>query len=226
MALRDLRIESEVQKIILLNCLKREGDYVSLADLTEETSRVVRYRASAALSQNAALLERRGILEKRVEGRRVYVKIRPNYVQTIRGLLDFKAPRCLISGYTWNPREPEKVEPLRNYVDAVEKLSNEGVKVDYIVCFTTPEAQKRRKELGITPEPNEEIALPFEVYQSEYDRLKREIKSVVDRIVYKYEPILDITPLTKLYSDILAEISESYGLKRIYHFGPLTWLKK
>lgn len=225
MILESLRLESEVQKIILLNCLKR-GDYVSLVDLTEETSRVVRYRASAALSQNAALLERRDILEKRVEGRRVYVKIKPNYVQAVRAALNFKAPYCLVSGYTWNPKEPEKLEPLRNYVDAVEKLSSERVKVDYIVCFTTPEAQEKRRELGITPEPNEEVVLPFEVYQSKYDGLKREIKSVIDRVVYKYEPILDITPLTKLYSDILAEISESYGLKRIYHFGPLTWLKK
>lgn len=97
--------------------------------------------------------------------------------------------------------------------------------MDYIVCFTTPEAQEKRKGLGISPVPNEEVALPFEVYQSDYNRLKRELRSVVDRLVYKYEPILDITPLTKLYSDILAEISESYDLKSMYHFGPLTWLK-
>ncbi|MEM2534378.1 MAG: hypothetical protein QXP47_03680 [Candidatus Nezhaarchaeales archaeon] len=225
MSLNSVRIESEVQRIILLNCLKSEN-YVSLASLAEEVSKVVRYRASAALSQNAALLERRGILEKRVEGRRVYVKIRPNYVQVVRAALNFKSPYCLISGYTWNPMEPEKLEPLKNYVDAVKKLEDEGIKVDYIVCFTTPEAQNKRKELGVTPEPNEEIVFPFKVYQSDYDRLKREIKSVVDRLIYKYEPILDITPLTKLYSDILAEISENYGLKRIYHFGPLTWLKK
>ena len=80
--------------------------------------------------------------------------------------------------------------------------------------------------LQIKPDPNEEIAFPFTIYQSDYHKLKEEITLVINRLVYSYEPILDITPLTKLYSDILAEISEKYNLKRIYHFGPLTWLKR
>jgi len=225
MVLRVLEIESEVQKIILLNCLKK-GDYVPLADLTSEVEKVVKYRASAALSQNATLLERKGVLERRVEGRRVFVKIKPEYVQAIRITLGYKAPYCLISGYTWNPQRPDDLEPLKNYVDAIDKLAREGIKVEYIVCFTTPEAQEKRRKHEVKPEPDEEIALPFSVYQSDYLKLKREIISIINRLIYQYEPILDITPLTKLYSDILAEISEKYHLKRIYHFGPLTWLKK
>lgn len=93
--------------------MPQEQGYVSLVSLAEEVSKVVRHRASAALSQNAALLERRGILEKRVEGRRIYVKLRPNYVQAVRVALNFKSPYCLISGYTWNPKEPENLDPLR-----------------------------------------------------------------------------------------------------------------
>jgi len=225
MVLRVLEIESEVQKIILLNCLKR-GDCVALAELTREVEKAVKYRASAALSQNASLLERKGILERRVEGRRVYVKIKPEYVQVSRMALGYRAPYCLISGYTWNPQRPDDLDPLRNYVDALHKLAQEGINVEYVVCFTTPEAQERRVKSEVKPDPNEEIALPFDVYQSNYHQLKLEITSVVNRVIYKYEPILDITPLTKLFSDILAEISEKYYLKRIYHFGPLTWIKR
>ena len=220
-----LTVESEVQRVILLACLERQG-YVALAELTKKVEGLVKYRASAALSQNAMLLERRGVIERVTEGRRVYVKIRPIYVQRARDALSYRAPIGLISGYTWNPDRPSDLTPLRNYVDAIEKLRGDGVEVSYVVCFTTPEAKEARDKLSVKPNPDEEVLLPFKVYQSEYEKLKEAVVQVVDRLIYKYDLILDVTPLTKLFTDILAEVSERYGLKRIYHFGPLTWIRK
>jgi len=220
------KLDSEVQKLIVKACLEAGGS-VALAPLTERAKGLVKYRAAAALSQNAKLLEDKGLVERWTEGRRVFVKLKPAYVEEARRRLGVQAPLCLVSGYTWNPARPGDVEPLRNYVDALEKLKGEGVEVSYVYCFTTPEAAKKRAELGIKPDPDHEEALPFEVYQVGYEELRRRIYEAVDQLVYHYSLLLDITPLTKLFSDVLAEVSERYGLARLYHFGPrITWIKR
>ena len=84
--MQSLKLESEVQRIILRACLE-SGGFVALASLAGEVEEVVKYRAAAALSQNAKLLESKGIIERRVEGRRVYVKIKPAYVEEARRAL-------------------------------------------------------------------------------------------------------------------------------------------
>ena len=220
------KLDSEVQRLIVKACLEAGGT-TALAPLTERVKGLVRYRAAAALSQNAKLLEEKGLVERWTEGRRVFVKLRPQFVEEARRKLGVEAPTCLVSGYTWNPARPDDVEPLRNYVDALEKLRAEGVEVSYVYCFTTPEASKKRAELGVKPDPDREEQMPFEVYQQSYEELRSRVYAAIDELVYRYRLILDITPLTKLFSDVLAEVSERYGLSRIYHFGPrLTWIKR
>ena len=78
----NLELDSEVQRVIVKGCLEAGGE-VALAGLVKAVEELpsVRYRAAAALSQNAMLLESRGVVERRVEGRKVYAKLRPEHVE-------------------------------------------------------------------------------------------------------------------------------------------------
>lgn len=218
-------LESKVQEEILRFCLERGGS-AFLDELKERVSSLVKYRASAALSQNSIALERRGLVRRSRVGKRVLVEVEPTYICRLRRQLGIRAEFCLISGYTYNPDRPDDLTVLRNYVDAIEKLKAEGISVGRLVCFTTERAREMRVKHGIKPDPDAEVALNFEVYQSKYDELRQIVREVVEREVKDYDPILDITPLTKLFTDVLAEISEKFEIPRIYHFGPkLTWIR-
>ena len=85
-----------------------------------------------------------------------------------------------------------------------------------LVCFTTPEAKRRRVELGVKPEPNEEYELPMKAYLENYWAVRSAVQETVDRLIYAYSLVLDVAPLTKTYSDSLTAISLSYSIPRVY----------
>jgi len=223
-------IGSPVQELILKACLLRGGS-VALADLIDDAERLVKYRAAAALSANSLLLERKGVIKRIKQGRKVYVFLSFEWVERLRKILGVKAPNCFISGYTWNPMKPSDLNPLKTFFDGLTKLESEGFKISKVICFTTPEASAKLREvadkIGVQRLPDKEVKHPFSFYQTSYEDLKFEVKRVVDSEIYDYTIILDVTPLTKLFSDCIAWISEKYGLPRIYHFAPrIVWLKK
>lgn len=218
--------ESRVQEEILRACLERGGS-VFLDELEERVRGFVRYRVSAALSQNSIALENRGFVRRGRVGKRVLVEVVPEHAQRLRRVLGVGAKLCLVSGYTFNPDRPDDLTPLRNYVDALEKLRAEGIYIDRVVCFTVPVAKDLRVKHGVKPDPDREVVADFEVYRSGYNELKRLVYSVVEEEVKNFNLILDVTPLTKLFTDVLAEVSERFDIPRIYHFGPsLVWIKR
>ncbi len=223
---KSLSLKSNVQLLILKKCLEVKGKFIPLTDLISEVERIVRYRASAALSLNSKALESRGIIERKIVNRKVYVRLKPESVVLARRLLNIRVPYELISGYTWNPLKPEDLMPIKNYIDAINKLEREGIKPSKIICFTTPEASRKRLELNVKPEPDVEVKFEFKVYQSNINLIEEELGRIVENEIWDYNIILDITPLTKLYTIAAINIARKYDLKMIYHFGDqLIWLE-
>ena len=67
-----MKIRSEVQKLILEKALN--GPFY-LEELKEEVQKLVKYRPSAALSQNAIVLENMGLIRRYKEGKKVKVEL-------------------------------------------------------------------------------------------------------------------------------------------------------
>ncbi|MCD6409964.1 MAG: hypothetical protein J7L98_06535 [Candidatus Verstraetearchaeota archaeon] len=212
-----IHILSPVQQVILKTCLERGGS-VSLSELKEEIEKVVKYRPVAALSQNSKALEHRGYIYRTSERRRITIHVNPAYAEPLRKVLGLEAPKALLSGYSL--RDGGELE--LTFQETLKKLNAEGVSVGYVYCFTTPEASAKLKEKPF----NEEKPLPLDVYSKDPEKLREEIMAVIDQLVLKYTVILDITPLTKLFADVLAEASATYKLPRVFVTPEkLVWLR-
>jgi len=219
-----MSLKSEVQLLILRECLKAKGEYIPLTKLTSEVRKIVSYRASAALSLNSKSLESRGIIERITINRKVYIKIKPQSVTIARKTLNIRAPNLLISGYTWNPANPEDLIPIKNYIDAINKLKNEGIGISKIICFTTPQASNKRLELEIKPDPDMEVKIKFKDYQTNINLIEEKLKEIIENEIWNYN-IIDVTPLTKLFTIAAIEIAKKYNLKAIYHFAEkIIWI--
>jgi len=220
-----LSLKSEVQRIILLKCLEARGEYIPLVDLVDQVKEIVKYRASAALSLNSKALEERGYIMRKTVNRRIYIALKPEVAQSTRKLLGIEAPNLLISGYTWNPQKPEDLTPIKNYIDAIIKLEKEGIKINKIVCFTTPQAREKRIQHKIKPEPNIEIEEPFQTYQTNLEWIQSKLEEQIRQNIWTHNIIIDITPLTKLYTIAAINTAKKYGIKTIYHFAEkIIWI--
>lgn len=220
-----MSLKSEVQLLILRECLRAKGKYIPLTELASEVKKIVKYRASAALSLNSKSLENRGVIERKTINRKVYIKLKPQSVTIAREKLNIKAPNLLISGYTWNPEKPEDIMPIKNYIDAINKLKNEGIEISKIICFTTPQASNKRLELEIKPDPDIEVKIKFKDYQTNIKLIEEKLKEIIENKIWNYNIIIDVTPLTKLFTIAAIEIAKKYNLKTIYHFAEeIIWI--
>ncbi len=120
--------------------------------------------------------------------------------------------RTLISGFTYDPRIQDK-ETLKLPDISRRLLEKEGNKLDKLVCFTTPLAMQERERAGL-PLIDRYISYPFETYQdpSFADIAKRELAEELTHA----EIIIDITPLTKIYTITMLQIAHLYHLPVIY----------
>jgi|Deesub1362A_J573_1020465.scaffolds.fasta_scaffold00151_71 hypothetical protein len=110
--------------------------------------------------------------------------------------------------------------------DALGFLEKENIKIKKHIAFTTPLAQEKIRDAGYTY-GDEEITFEFEVYQHEMDKVREALKKAIEANLRSYDIIIDLTPLTKLFTIAGLSLAKEYGLKAMYHAGKkLIWVLK
>jgi len=164
------------------------------------------------------LLEQKGLIKKNLIAEAgsikvVQLELNQLALPQIRNLLNLSVIKTtLISGFTFDPRIQDK-ETLKLPDIARHLLEVENLQIDKLVCFTTEKAMEERLKSNL-PFIDRYIPYPFKVYQnpSFYQAAERELtQEIIDADV-----IIDITPLTKIYSITMLNIAHLYKLPVIY----------
>jgi len=133
-------------------------------------------------------------------------------MEDIRSILGLQAEgNALLTGCTWNPRYKDD-STLKLPDNSKMLLEREGFKINKVICFTTSEARDRRATLDL-PE-FDYVIHDFASYQS--FNIKQSILKVLRENLEKHSVILDMTPLTKIFSIVLLELAHEYGLPIFY----------
>jgi DNA-binding transcriptional ArsR family regulator len=196
----------------IIRVLLEEGE-ISVAGVQRRTG-----IPRSSLNHHLGLLERDGVVLQRKTSREVLNRVNPKFIQRLRERFGIRRPMALISGYTYDPSKGD-VSTLGVLQDAVESLEKEGKSVVWTVAFTTPIASKEIRRMDYRA-GDEEVPLEFEVYQTQQEEIKLKIRDVIEQLLPNYEVILDLTPLTKLFTIVSLSLAGEYGLRGFYHFGP------
>jgi len=199
------------RKLVILRHLIELGA-ASVAELQRHTS-----IPRSSLTHHLNMLVKRGYLLQERSGKKLVSRVVPQKVQQLRRMMKLRAPVALISGYTYDPNKPDE-RTLEVLDRAVRLLGGAGVRVERRVAFTTPLA---REMIARTEwqRGEEEIVLDIEVYQNDIARLTCEMQGAVERLLPEYEPVVDLTPLTKLFTIAGLNAASKYCLRAIYHGG-------
>ena len=142
------------------------------------------------------------------------ISINPFQLQRIREILNLKTQNCtLITGFG-------ELETGYRLPDVSLKLiENQHYKINRIVCFTTLKAQEIRSK----NEAEEKLVKIHQYYPYNYEdyrNLNSSFFSEIDGIILgelkEANLIIDITPLSKLYSFELLKKANKYGLLCFY----------
>ena len=198
-----------IQQLILKRAIERSGE-IRLADLSSEVQKLVRYRASAALHQNSILLERKGIIERRHEGRAVIVRVKPEWIQPLRAFLGIKADPCYVGLLS-------KVDPPQIIRNSLDLLNLSPRKV---LIISDEEGNKHMEELSDL-EPT--LLL---VDSSEYRACYEVINNKIRDLVRDYEIFCDLSGGNRVMMLALNEVARKYSLRRFFvsEAQVLTWL--
>ena len=142
------------------------------------------------------------------------ISINPFQLQRIRYILDLKIKNCtLITGFG------ELAIGYRLPNASLELLKKHYYKINRIVCFTTKKAEAIRKD-KLKEEKLVEIHQYYHYDYEEYRNLNSSFFSEVDDIILEEikeaNLIIDITPLSKLYSFEMLKKANKYGLLCFY----------
>jgi len=118
----------------------------------------------------------------------------------------------LISGFTFDPRIQDR-ETLRLPDITRQLLTAQGRTIDRIVCFTTQRAIKERKKLGLH-QIDRYIVYPFTIYQD--PSFAQIAEKELGEEILPANVIIDITPLTKIFTITLLIIAHRYNFPAIY----------
>ncbi len=200
-----------IQQLILRRAIERGGE-IRLAELSAEAQKLVRYRASAALHQNSVLLERKGIIERRHEGRAVVVRVRPEWIQPLRDYFGLEAKRC----YAGLLAEDNDVENIRKALS----LLTEG-KPDKVLLIASAEARIRLEGAFRDLSPEWLVVDP-----EDYTGCFKLMDNKIQELVQIYSIVCDLTGGSKVMSLALSEVARKYSLKRLLvsKNGQLIWL--
>lgn len=142
------------------------------------------------------------------------ISINPFQLQRIREILDLKIKNCtLITGFG------ELATGYRLPDASLKLLKKHYYKINRIVCFTTKKADAKRNE-KLKEEKFVEIHQYYHYDYEEYRNLNSSFFSEVDGIILEEikeaNLIIDITPLSKLYSFEMLKKANKYGLLCFY----------
>lgn len=202
-------LDSRKKKILKTILKSRE---ISVAEIQRKTS-----IPRSSLVHHLGILARKEIVLQEKRGKELTNKINPLYIQNLRAIFRIKAPKMLISGYTYNP-DTKDIKTLQVLQRALEFLKKENIEIKRTISFTIPEAKERIRETDFV-KGDVEITLDFKDYQNFPEKIEKEMEKVIIKNLSGYEIIVDLTPLTKLYSIIGLSLARKYGLKAFYHAG-------
>jgi DNA-binding transcriptional ArsR family regulator len=205
------------RKLQILKTILRQGR-TSIAEIQRATN-----IPRSSLIHHLKWLESRGYIIQERKGKIIENIVSPSYAQKLRKELKIKVPKLLISGYTYDPSKPD-IKTLELLQRALDFLEKEGIKVEKTIAFTTPLAQKKIKEAGYI-RGNEEVPMEYEIYSNRQKKIEREMRKRIEQNILTRDILVDLTPLSKLFTIVGLYLSKEYGLRSFYHAGEkLIWL--
>lgn len=201
----------------IVNEILKVGE-LSIAELEEKTG-----IPRSSLNHHLDMLSKDNVISQKREGRKVINRVNPVHIQKFRKEFNIEAPKLLITGYTFNPELPDE-RTLQLAERAVKLLKSRGEEVEKCITFTTYQAQgemdKREYLRG-----GEEVVMDIKEYQSNIGVLEEKLKLVIEEEIIQKEIIIDLTPLTKLFTIACLSLARDYKLKSVYHGGEkLIWV--
>ena len=184
-------------------------------------------RASAiprsSLNHHLTWLRKHGYITQARKGKIIENSVHPLYAQKLRKKLKIKAPKLLISGYTYDPGKPD-ITTLELLQRALKFLEEKGIKIDKTIAFTTPIAQKKIRETSYI-RGDEEVAMEYEIYSNRIKEIEKRMKEKIEENIPASDIIIDLTPLSKLFSVVALSLAKEYGSRAFYHAGDrVVWL--
>lgn len=142
------------------------------------------------------------------------ISINPSARQYIRQILGFKIEDyTLITGFG-------TLKTGYQIPDKVFKILKENYyPISRVVCFTSPDAIEKRKEHQKHKELmkiDRYIQYPYEEYRDIKSKFFKEIENIISEEMKTSDIIIDLTPLSKLFSFKLLELANKYNLPCIY----------
>lgn len=202
---------SERQKEILNALMNKSYRQNELQELMNITSPGLLYHLKILEKYNLIIKE---TVQKIGNAKINEISINPFQLQRIREILDLK-----IKNYTLITGFGELATGYRLPEVSSELLKKHYYEINRIICFTTKKAENKRNE-KLNEEKLGEINQYYHYDYEEYRNLNSSFFSEVDGIILKEikeaNLIIDITPLSKLYSFEMLKKAGKYGLLCFY----------
>jgi len=171
----------------------------------------------SSLNHHLQMLAKQGMVTQERRGKELINLVNPIHVQLLRKRFDVKTGTILISGYTFNPEKPDP-DTLKVPQRAIHILSGQGIEIEKTVAFTTPLAAVEAEKAGIKRADEEKI-FDFDVYLNHPETIRDSMEKTITSHLSKTGIIIDLTPLTKLFSIVGLSLARHYHLEAVYHAG-------
>jgi len=118
---------------------------------------------------------------------------------------------------------------LSLYVDIIDALKQISIIPNKYILITSPEIKKQFENLN----SSEKTQMETVMYEYDYQKILREdyqkvhnvLKNLIQKEIYDFEIICELTGSTKPVSIALMALGEQYNLQRIYFSGKkLIWI--
>jgi DNA-binding MarR family transcriptional regulator len=211
------------------------GEFIDMRTLSQKQKGIVRLLFNRTYLQNElahdlgvsppvlyyhlSQLEDMGLVEKKTimqlgSAKKNEISLNPLAYQSVREVLGTKSQTLtLITGFG------SLGTGYRIPTEATELLHEENMPITRVVCITTPEAFERMKEF----ESSESLIPLDRVELVEYKDLRNFrsdaydfVKQIIKDEIIKSDLIIDITPLSKLYSFFLLQLAKEFEVPCFY----------
>ncbi len=171
----------------------------------------------SSLNHHLQMLAKHGIITQKKRGKELINQVNPVHIQLLRKRFDIKTGTILISGYTLNPEKPDP-NTLEVPQRAIDILARQGIEIEKTIAFTTPLAAAEAEKAGIK-RPDKEEVFDFNIYLNHPETIKDSMEKIITTHLPESWVIIDLTPLTKLFSIVGLSLARHYHLKAVYHAG-------